>query len=86
MGASQSVGRAMVGLLAPADRLAEFYGLWILATRVASIIGPLMYGLVTWFTDGDQRLAIAATSGLFLLGLLLMCPINLSRGRSAAQA
>ncbi|MFO7747048.1 MAG: MFS transporter, partial [Orrella sp.] len=35
MGASQSVGRAMVGLLAPANRLAEFYGLWTLATRVA---------------------------------------------------
>jgi UMF1 family MFS transporter len=86
MGASQSVGRAMVGLLAPAHRLAEFYGLWTLATRVASIIGPLMYGLVTWLSDGNQRLAIAATGLLFVAGLLLLIPVRLGRGRAAAQA
>ena len=85
MGASQSVGRAMVGLLSPRDRLAEFYGLWTLATRVASIIGPLMYGLVTWSTGGDQRLAIAATSILFVIGLALMVPINLKRGQQSAN-
>jgi len=86
MGASQSVGRAMVGLLAPANRLAEFYGLWTLATRVASIIGPLLYGLVTWLTDGNQRMAIAATGLLFVAGLLLLIPLRLGRGRAAAQA
>lgn len=86
MGASQSVGRAMVGLLAPANRLAQFYGLWTLATRVASIIGPLMYGLVTWLSDGNQRMAIAATGLLFVAGLLLLIPMRLGRGRAAAQA
>lgn len=85
MGASQSVGRAMVGLLAPARRLAEFYGLWTLASRVASIIGPLMYGLVTWLSDGNQRFAIAATSLLFVAGLLLLIPLKLERGQAAAQ-
>jgi len=85
MGASQSVGRAMVGLLAPASRLAEFYGLWILATRIASIIGPLMYGLVTWVSGGNQRLAILATSLLFVIGLSLLWPLDLTRGRRAAQ-
>jgi UMF1 family MFS transporter len=84
MGASQSVGRAMVGLLAPANRLAEFYGLWTLATRVASIIGPLLYGSVTWMTDGNQRLAIAITGVLFLGGLLLLIPVQLDRGHRAA--
>ena len=47
MGSSQSAGRAMVGLLAPAPRLAEFFGLWSFATRLASIVGPLGYGLIT---------------------------------------
>lgn len=84
MGASQSVGRAMVGLLAPPARLGEFYGLWTLATRLASIIGPLMYGLLTWASMGNQRLAMAATGGLFLLGLLLLLPIRVQRGRAAA--
>lgn len=86
MGASQSVGRAMVGLLSPANRLAEFYGLWTLATRVASIIGPLLYGLVTWLSDGNQRMAIAATGLLFVAGMLLLIPLQLGRGRAAAEA
>jgi UMF1 family MFS transporter len=84
MGASQSVGRAMVGWLAPPQRLAEFYGLWTFATRVASIIGPLLYGLVTWGTAGNQRLALAITGLLFVVGLLLLLPIRMQRGREAA--
>ena len=86
MGASQSVGRAMVGLLAPLDRLGEFYGLWTLATRIASILGPLLYGLVTWMTLGNQRLAIGATGLLFLFGLILLIPVRMKRGREAALA
>ena len=86
MGSSQSSGRAMAGLFAPPAQLAEFYGLWTFATRLASIIGPLSYGAITWMTDGNQRLAIAFTSVLFLLGLLLLLPVNRARGRAAALA
>ena len=85
MGASQSVGRAMVGLLAPPNRLGEFYGLWTLATRLASIIGPLAYGLLTWMSLGNQRLAMAATGLFFVAGLALLLPINMSRGQQGAQ-
>ena len=86
MGASQSVGRAMVGLLAPSDRLGEFFGLWTLSTRLASIVGPLVYGFLTWSTHGNQRLAMLATGVLFLLGLLLLVPIDMKRGHLAAQS
>lgn len=85
MGASQSVGRAMVGLLAPASKLGEFYGLWTLATRLASIIGPLAYGLLTWASLGNQRLAMAATTLFFVVGLLLLVPIQMKRGQAAAE-
>jgi UMF1 family MFS transporter len=86
MGASQSVGRAMVGLLAPANKLGEFYGLWTLATRLASIIGPLAYGVLTWVSLGNQRLAMAATTLFFVVGLLLLVPIQMKRGQAAAEA
>jgi UMF1 family MFS transporter len=85
MGSSQSIGRAMVGLLAPGARLAEFFGLWTLATRLASIIGPLSYGLLSYASGGNQRLAIAATSGFFVLGLLLLLPLQLARGEAARR-
>lgn len=84
MGSSQSSGRAMAGMLAPPAQLAEFFGLWTFATRVASIIGPLSYGAITWMTGGNQRLAIASTAVLFVIGLVLLIPVNMKRGREAA--
>jgi len=84
MGSSQSAGRAMVGVLAPPRQLAEFFGLWSFATRLAAIVGPLAYGLVTWATHGNQRVAILATSVLFVAGLLLLLPVDMQRGRRAA--
>lgn len=84
MGSSQSAGRAMAGVLAPPARLAEFYGLWTFAIRLASILGPLSYGAITWATGGNQRLAIGFTAGLFLVGLALLQPVDMQRGRQRA--
>ena len=86
MGSSQSAGRAMAGVLAPPRQLAEFFGLWSFATRLASIVGPLGYGLITWATGGNQRVAILATTGLFVAGIALLMPIDMRRGRVAALA
>ena len=68
MGSSQSAGRAMAGMFAPPRQLAEFYGLWTFAIRLASIIGPLSYGAITWATGGNQRMAILSTAVLFVDG------------------
>ncbi len=84
MGSSQSAGRAMAGLLAPPRQLAEFFGLWTVAIRLASIIGPLSYGAITWMTGGNQRLAILSTTALFIAGLVLLTRVNMTRGREAA--
>jgi UMF1 family MFS transporter len=86
MGSSQSSGRAMAALMVPPQRLGEFFGLWTFAIRLASILGPLTYGLITWLSDGNQRLAIGSTSVLFILGLVLLVPVDVERGRLAAQA
>jgi MFS transporter, UMF1 family len=84
MGSSQSAGRALAGMFAPTKQLAEFYGLWGFAVRLASIIGPLTYGAITWATGGNQRMAIVATSVLFIAGLAFLLPVNVERGRRAA--
>jgi MFS transporter, UMF1 family len=85
MGSSQSAGRAMAGLFAPEKQLAEFYGLWTFATRLASIIGPLTYGAIAWATGGNQRVALMSTTVLFAIGLVLLIPINVERGTQAAK-
>ena len=84
MGASQSAGRALVGLLSPAARRAEFYGLWGMAVKFSSILGPVTYGVVSWITQGDHRLAILITGSYFVVGLAILFGINVKRGRRAA--
>lgn len=46
LSAVQAVSRAMVGILAPAGRSAEFYGFFAVAGRTSSFIGPTIYGIV----------------------------------------
>jgi UMF1 family MFS transporter len=76
----------MAALMVPPQRLGEFFGLWTFAIRLASILGPLTYGLITWLSDGNQRLAIGSTSLLFILGWLLLIPVDVERGRLAARS
>ncbi|NCN87897.1 MAG: MFS transporter [Gallionella sp.] len=83
MGASQSAGRALVGLLSPVARRAEFFGLWGLAVKLSSILGPVTYGLVSWLTRGDHRMAILVTGAFFLVGLLILRGVDASRGQRA---
>jgi UMF1 family MFS transporter len=84
MGSSQAAGRALVGYLSPPSRLAEFFGLWGLAVKAASIFGPLTYGAVTWLFSGNHRLGILATGLYFVAGLALLGPIDVDRGRAVA--
>ncbi|AOB41494.1 MFS transporter [Bordetella parapertussis] len=80
MGTSQSAGRAMTGALAPAGRLAEFFALWTFAIQLAAVVGPLTYGLVTWLTVGNHRLAILVTGLFFVGGLILLTRVDMARG------
>jgi UMF1 family MFS transporter len=84
MGSAQAAGRAIVGYLTPRTREAEFFGLWGLAVKAASIFGPLTYGVVTWMFEGNHRLGILAVGAYFVIGLILLVGIDVERGRRAA--
>ena len=85
MGASQSAGRAMVGLLAPPAHQAEFFGLWGLAVKLASIIGPLTYGVTSWMTQGNHRQALLITGSYFVAGLWALRSVQAARGHRASR-
>jgi MFS transporter, UMF1 family len=85
MGASQSAGRAMVGLLAPPAQQAEFFGLWGLAVKLASIMGPLTYGAASWITQGDHRQSLLITGSYFVAGLWALRGVRAARGHRAAR-
>ena len=84
LGSSQASGRALIGQFAPPRRAAEFFGLWGLAGKLAAIVGPLSYGLITYLTAGNHRLAILSTVSFFVAGLILLATVNERRGRAAA--
>ncbi len=86
LGSSQSAGRALVGYLSPPGRQAEFFGLWGLAVKFSSILGPLTYGVVTWLSGGDHRLAILITGAYFVIGIFIIEGVDTVRGRAAALA
>jgi UMF1 family MFS transporter len=85
MGGSQSGGRALVALFTPAARTAEFFGLCGLANRIASIIGPLTYGLIGLISRDNAHAAIGFTMLFFIAGLLLLLRVDEARGIAAAR-
>jgi UMF1 family MFS transporter len=84
MGSSQSAGRALVGLLSPAARRAEFFGLWGFAVKLSSIFGPITYGVATWVTQGNHRLGMLVVGSYFVIGLFILGGVKIRRGRRAA--
>lgn len=49
------------------------------------MVGPLFYGLVTWVSGGNHRLALLLTGGFFVLGLLVLAGVDFARGMHARK-
>jgi len=86
MGSSQSAGRSLVGQFTPPPRTAEFFGLWGLAGKLATVIGPISYGVIGFVTGGDHRASILSTLFFFAAGLVLLLFVDERRGQEAARA
>jgi UMF1 family MFS transporter len=85
MGSTQSIARAYMARLSPRDREAEFFGFYVLAGQIGSIVAFLVFGLVA-SGSGDQRLAVLWTVPFFVVGLLLTLGINEKRARADLDA
>jgi UMF1 family MFS transporter len=84
LGSSQSVGRALVGQFSPENKSAEFFGLWGLVVKLATATGPLIFGLVTYLSQNNYRLAILSSTVFFIIAIILLSLIDEKRGRAAA--
>ncbi|MBL8022391.1 MAG: MFS transporter [Leptospirales bacterium] len=83
LGATQSAGRAVVGILSPESKSGEFFGLWGLSGKLAAGIGVLGLGALQ-YKLGLQN-AILFCAALFIIGLIIAIPVNLKRGEQAAN-
>jgi UMF1 family MFS transporter len=54
--------------LVPAGREGEFFGFYNLCGKAAAVLGPLVFGIVSAATGGNQRLAILSVLLFYLTG------------------
>lgn len=73
MGSLWVTSRTMIVELSPPDKRGQFFGLFAFSGKLSSVLGPLVYGSVTWALSGYGTLASRAA----LLSLVVMAVIGL---------
>lgn len=71
MGATQSTSRSMMTKLTPAEKKTEFFGFYSLFGKSSAIIGPLVFGIISYTTE-SQSYAILSISLFFIVGLFIL--------------
>ncbi len=75
MGSCQSTSRSLMSKLTPPEKKTEFFGFYSFFGKSSAVIGPLVFGLVS-FISGDQRLAIISIAFFFIVGLLILTKVK----------
>ncbi|MBT4059861.1 MAG: hypothetical protein HOE69_06105 [Euryarchaeota archaeon] len=84
LGGSQGLARSLFGKMVPETRSTEFFGFFGFFGKVAAVMGPLLYGLLS--TAYDSRVAVASLSILIIIGTVMMIWVDVDDGIAVAQA
>jgi UMF1 family MFS transporter len=71
LGSIQAASRALMASLIPVGKESELFGFYALCGKSSSILGPLVFGAVSYLA-GNQRAAVAAVGVFFVVGLVLL--------------
>ena len=83
-GGSQALSRSLYGSMIPKSKTAEFYGFYDVSSKVAGILGPLVFGVVAQFF-GSSRLSIVSIVFFFIAGGILLSLVRHTRGKEMAE-
>lgn len=72
LGAVQAASRSLMASLIPRGKEAEMFGFYAFCGKSSSIMGPFVFGEVSYLTGGNQRAAVLVLAGFFLAGLGLL--------------
>jgi UMF1 family MFS transporter len=75
----------MFASMVPRHKSGEFFGFFNVFEKFAGIFGPLIYA-GTIAATGSSRNAILSVIAFFLVGALLLRPVNVEEGKRAAEA
>jgi UMF1 family MFS transporter len=84
LGSSQSAARALVGVLTPRSKAAEFFGFWGMAAKAAAVFGILGLGLLQWALGLADAILFCVL--LFVVAIVTVLPVNEGRGVTVADA
>ncbi|MBI1385957.1 MAG: MFS transporter [Rhizobiales bacterium] len=83
-GPMQSSSRTLLARAAPAERMAQFFGLFAFSGKITAFLAPLAVGIVT-DVSGDRRLGIATIIVFLMLGLVVLLFSGLGRSAHAER-
>ena len=69
-GGIQALSRSYFAALIPDNRSSEYFGIYNMLGKFAALLGPLIVGLVTFYTS-DSRVGIGSISIFFIIGFFL---------------
>lgn len=70
IGSTPAIGRGYLAKLIPAERRAELFGFNTLAGRIATLIGPLLFGIAAGIWD--MRIAVLTSIPFFVMGAFIL--------------
>ena len=84
LGGSQGLSRSLFGQMVPETRSAEFFGFFGFFGKVAALLGPLIYGIMTVMFD--SRVGIFSISLLIVAGAIILRRVDVEDGIAVAKA
>lgn len=93
LGVSQSASRTIYAWMIPPDRSAEFFSLYAIVGKVASVVGPALFGwgmLYSVRLEGvpvinSMAMAILPLFLMVLAGFLLLLKVDVAKGRKQVK-
>jgi len=85
IGPVQALSRSLFRIIFPENSMSAYFGVQSLANRSAALVGPLLFGLVSWAT-GNQILGALSSGILFAGGLAVLYLVPRDIEAPAAEA
>ena len=82
LGGIGASGRAMVGVLTPAHKTAEVFGLWGLAFKLAGVVGVVAFGAIRQW---NEAISYTVLAGVFVVGAVMLLGVRERAGMEAAR-
>ncbi len=71
MGAMWVTSRTLIVALTPEDKRGQFFGLFAFSGKVSSIVGPTLYGSITWALASSGNIASRTALGSLLILVII---------------